>query len=261
MPVQRTSRDGSQIKVYYCGNKHGVWQAYSFAERRATLKNVVCFVDKDLDEFCAAELPARDRLFVTQFYSIENYLCTPSGVDTFLGIVVGLANDSPVKAALLAKFGESLAQFQRVMLPVLAWAVASRIRGAKIVFANVGPSLDCCIALEDFQPREKYDLVEFFQGKCIDDHELSATKAEVSHWIEILTRMEPKTWLRGKYELWFVIKFMNETWEGLAGQLLTDRRKIEKAFHLSADNVFAVLGDKLAPPLGLSEFLQKNIAA
>ena len=172
--------------------------------------------------------------------SIENYLCTRSAVNVVLDVVVGLTNDSAAKTALLEKFEESLSAFQCAMLPVFAWSVASRLKGAKLVLGNVGPNLDSCFEIDDFRPREKCDLVEHFRGTCCADAGLSANEHEIAHWVGVLGTTEPKVWLRGKYELWFTLRFLNEVWEGLVGELITDRRKIKKGFNLHQDNVFSV---------------------
>lgn len=257
----------ARINVYLCGNKDGVWSAYTFAERRSTLKNVVCFVDKDLDDFCAEALPVKDRIYVTQCYSIENHLCTRSAIDIFLNVVVGLPDTHPTREAILKEFEESLSEFQGILLPVFAWAIASRCKGMKIVFDNVGPDLSSCLEYEGFRIKEKQDICEFFRGRCrggrseSSDEDSLVNDSEVTQWKDALRSRDPKTWVRGKYELWFTLRFMNRVWAELRGQLVTDRRKVKTTLNLSPDNIFITLGDKLSPPAGLAEFLRKNIAA
>jgi hypothetical protein len=179
----------------------------------------------------------------------------------FLNVIVGLPRDSPTTSSILDKFDGCLSSFQRAMLPVFAWAVAASRAGTKIVFANVGPSLDGCFERDDFGVRARFDLVEYFRIKCAGEGDAVANAGETDLWAAIMAKLEPKMWLRGKYELWFTLGFMNEAWEGLVGYLVTDRRKIKKTLHLIPDNVFQVLGDKALPPQGLRECLRANIAA
>jgi hypothetical protein len=48
--IRSHSPEGARLFTYLCDNKAGVYYQYDQAERSGKLKNVVCFVDKDIDD-------------------------------------------------------------------------------------------------------------------------------------------------------------------------------------------------------------------
>src|SRR5437016_2126039 len=65
------------LHSYKCGNKKGVYDAYQKIRANKMLnKKVVFFVDKDLSDVLDESYPVATNIYVTDYYSIENYLVT-----------------------------------------------------------------------------------------------------------------------------------------------------------------------------------------
>lgn len=75
----------------------------------------------------------------------------------------------------------------------------------------------------------------------------------------LLSVEEYKRHLRGKFELWFLVKYINQ----LPYLLNIDRKKGERKYKyklsICTDNAVSILAPRLLIPIDIEEFLDQNI--
>jgi hypothetical protein len=126
------------LHAYVCDGKSAVIEA-----RRQMLaagyspEHCLFFVDRDYDDLFGTQVPLHDEIFLTEGYSVENYVVTAESVRLLLSDFAGFTERDPEHSEILRNFeiwcnrrGEALALF-------IAWALALRDSGTNPVFANV----------------------------------------------------------------------------------------------------------------------------
>ena len=98
------------------------------------------------------------------------------------------------------------------------------------------------------------DLVSHLENVCginsIDD-----VNSELSLVINELVNIEPKKYIRGKYELWFFIKFIEKmvfVLQSTTGESFKVRTQIGEA------NAVEILAPRVQMPKSIENFLQQN---
>ena len=62
--------------TYICGDKEGVYKAYGLVMKANRPGTFLFFVDKDLSDILNEKYLQATNIYVTEFYSIENYIVT-----------------------------------------------------------------------------------------------------------------------------------------------------------------------------------------
>jgi Protein of unknown function (DUF4435) len=215
--LKRYVAAGTLVIPYRCEGKARVYEAFSeITERIPGVRSVFFFVDKDLDDILGLPWPTDPRVFVTDVYSVENYLVARSTLTSLLRNAVRLRDVTFDEAVILHQFEEQLARFQRLMLPVMAWILIARRAGAKPNLANVS-MVDICGITGDCEVRAA-------RGKRLKALLRNAGVAETGslfrlmrHTVKELRRLPPKRIVRGKFEAWFFVEF----WKHLVRQLVS----------------------------------------
>lgn len=75
--IQKYVPDQRLIYIYNCDGKKNVCDLYAeVVKKYPKCERVLFFLDKDVDDIVGAPWPADPRIFVTECYSIENYVVT-----------------------------------------------------------------------------------------------------------------------------------------------------------------------------------------
>jgi hypothetical protein len=257
--VLSQKRKDGRVRIYYCGNKDSVWFHYEVAEKENKLRNALFFVDKDIDDLTGDSLPARSHIFVTDYYSIENYLCTEEAVRTVLQELIFLPDEGTVYADIVEHFQTGLQQLAIHLRPIFAEVIQLRRAGAKVLFSDLGDTLSPCFQMETLLPNPLPNWNEIFRVRCKYDP-TSLVAADVTAIDTSLSIMPCHTWLRGKFALWYFVQFIGNLWTSLQGRAINDRKKIKKNMELKSDNVFVVMEGRHPTPMGLEQFIVSNIA-
>jgi hypothetical protein len=256
--AQQISRNG-RLRVYLCGNKQSVWYHYQFAEQEAKLFNTVFFVDKDLDDFTGRALPVRGRIFVTDFYSVENYLCTENALLAALEQLVFLPNDGQRYEQIINTFSRGLDKLAEELRTIFCEVIALRRSNQVVSFNDLGDSLSLCFSVDDLQLNPLADWQATFRHRCKYDC-AGLSQEDLDYAASLLSSKSHNEWIRGKFALWYFIQFLNQLWDSVTGILLNDRKKIKKTVDLKADSIFLTMQGRHPYPRGLEEFLALNIA-
>lgn len=264
-PIRYSLPETWVVRFIICGNKDKVLGAHcSMDWGRFPVHGVLFFVDKDLDDLLMIEVKKAENLYVTPDYSIENQLVGRSMCECLLRDLLGFsAVPEDEMEPVLEKFDRSLVEFHSQMLEVMAVILACRRM-------NVRGELDGLEMKDLFQISEEGNVVlsnswnpdcsraEFVKEQCsflsakLDDSMLEDTCRELERC------PYPKRYIRGKYELWFLIAFVKVV-HANATKHVPSLSRVPKAHDsLGFKNAMRVLGPRGSAPECLRSFLDRN---
>jgi hypothetical protein len=256
--LRHALRPDAEIHRFICDGKAGVCYALHFAESTGRLRNAVFFVDKDLDDFVGEDIVTHERLFRTSYYSIENYIATEEAFKVIWEEHIQLPATSGAFKKALAGFRRAYRHLYTNLRPLTAWVIERRRERCDVLLANLNSGLECCFEFKDFILGSKAEFDQTFKTWCGHTSDQSTTSVVV-HIDKELRKLPPKTWVRGKFELWLFLIYTNAVWKSLVGMPISRKKKVKKTLHLSNDNIFSLVGSKIRRPDGLSEFLATNL--
>jgi hypothetical protein len=208
--VRRAAPPETRIYTYRCDGKAKVYDAFQdIVQRAPSARTVFFFVDKDLDDVVGASWPTDPRIFVTDVYSIENYLVTANAASKLASSIIRLTGVSFDHSALVAQFQHELDAFYRRVLPVMGWILTARRAGRRPNLASVDLARICSISNScQFGVRRgaRVQYLEQTTGVSLGQ----AAFRKVAAAVRELARIQPKRVVRGKFEAWFFVAFWKQ---------------------------------------------------
>lgn len=246
-------------KVYYyqSKNKNSVYHYYSKVNWTAYSKKRILFcVDKDFADILKITYPTDSNIFVTEPYSIENYLVNKNIYSRSLRELIGLENDK--KNSVLSKgFKAGLDTFYQASLLLSAYFIFHRkannpLNLQSLTFGDVFEMDD------NFTVKRKKGILKILDQKTGVNSVFNYSDIK-SIMIELGKINNPQKYVRGKYDLMYLVNCIN-----LAPKILNDQRvKGEKKYKccvsLSYTNGIAILAPRLKEPKDLKRFLTDNL--
>lgn len=253
--IQKYVPDQRMIYVYNCDGKQNVCELYGeLVKRYATCERVLFFLDKDVDDIVSAPWPADPRIFVTECYSIENYVVSRESATRYFKDFVKIRRVDVDLDAVLAHFDEELRNFHRLMLPIMAWIVIMKRAGCKVNLHDVKPSE--LLDVTDNGTRRK-------PRRCAIAYLIKVTQTTpgVATWRLLrstgreLMRLPPKSYTRGKFEAWWFVAFSQCILDGLMHVVGEANGSIKIRSQLTASTFIQLLSGGIATPARLDAFL------
>ncbi|WP_022669466.1 DUF4435 domain-containing protein [Desulfospira joergensenii] len=209
--IEQVIPDGWQIELWHAGNKDKVLDLHStFDWSRFSKNQVVFFIDRDFSTILGEELPKESNIFITEGYSIENYVVNRNTCDRLLCEIFNLSVvPKTEKDHILDLFDEQLNIFVTDLIPVMAWILVWKRSGEKpclndIFMKHIFSFNDEQITLNQ-HPKEKENIQDYIHSQCnikLDNNiDISQTEEEIRGQGNILMLT------RGKYLLWFLVEF------------------------------------------------------
>jgi hypothetical protein len=198
------------------------------------------------------------RIYVTDLYSIENYLV---GRDVVAGLyrdAIRITNVRFQIEPVLDHFDQQLARFHRLAMPIMAWIVTLRRAGLRPNLGNVDPGKlleltdDCSIRI---RPSRRLEYLMRVSGVP----SVGEVFRRVRHTCTELKRIQPKRFLRGKFELWFLVQFWKKLIKHLRGLSIEAGGRLDVKIALEEANSVAVLVEKIVVPRSLELFLGQHL--
>jgi hypothetical protein len=252
----------TKIFYYQAENKKGVYEIHSKINWSSyNKKRALFFVDKDFSDILNELYSSDTNIFVTKYYSIENYLvCKP----IFIRICRDLLHidDELFITNCYKDFEKKLNQFSVDIIPLIAWIIYHRSISSKLNLSNFKLS-DIFSIDNDLNVIKRKNC----RGKKIQSYLLDKTKIAqpLNSWKSILfycrkiSRMHSyKYYLRGKYEIWFLVLYINKLIEVINMKRGKGQPKIKMQLNLSSENAVELLGPRLRKPIDISTFLKAN---
>jgi hypothetical protein len=203
--IERFGVTSSDLFVYNCDGKESVYRAYSdVVVRYPNCIRVLFFVDKDLDDIVGRQWPADPRVFVTQVYSVENYVVGRDAMKRYFEDFAKLRRVNVSIDTALDQFECELHIFYRLIRPLMAWIISARRSGATLNLNNL--DLENLFQVTDVGIRKRRVVNRL-------DHirKMTQVNQTVPVWRQVratcveLKRMQPKRFVRGKFEAWMFI--------------------------------------------------------
>jgi hypothetical protein len=260
---------------HLCGNKKGVYDLYQLVNPRLKNKSRgLFFVDKDFSEILGEIYPSDENIYVTDYYSIENFLVSEDVLKRVLQEIYHinslelddlLAKSSLDKNSILYIFMQELKTFHLLMIPIIAWIICLKRLNIKPNLNNV--KLDKIFHLDETQLTiDKINNSGYLSRfKYLEAVFNVSTPPGV--WLQILNEarklriifdQNPKIYIRGKYELWFLICFLNKLEKRLRDELKVHKKAFSVKTQITNENAIEILGTRVYCPESLNRFLENH---
>jgi hypothetical protein len=259
--VEKFAADaGISIETIIFTGKSDVLKAWCYLEKRFP-KNprILFFVDKDHDDLLGkiSGVQTLGNLFVTQYYSVENYLVTKTALEVVLIDIWGLDSTSGVLEPICKAFEDFKKSYRLAFLPWMAWHLAARRLNHKPNIGNVKASI--LNVHDDFQVTLNWqpDMESFLESKC--HVSTSIEPIEITKATDELKKLPTKSWLRGKQEIWCFIAFLDKIVTLIDGDSEIEYAGVSSK--LNSGNVVEFLAPRLPCPSDLESFLREKFKA
>ena len=249
------------MHFYICGNKKGVYDAYDKVKGKISLKHkILFFVDKDLSDFLGEQYPEDSRIFVTEYYSIENYLVTESVLRRLFEEIYYTGENRINFDVILEKFRKETRNFNSIILHVMAWVIYCTRKGHLPILNNIRLS-NIYILNKDCEVNQgnELDLMRELEQRCQVTTQVEYEQDEDDILSELLAK-EPKTYIRGKFELSFFIKFLLCVTTAMREVIDENGHSSKVRTLITENNAIEILGPRVDIPETLDLFLEENIA-
>jgi hypothetical protein len=208
------------------------------------------FIDKDFDGLVTPKKRSAARRYVTDYYSIENFLVNTEALAIILNDLSGISNlDENYKRAL-AGFTKLESGAERLMRPLITIYMAHIRKGGPRKFGQVIMGRLFEVDAHGTITKKPKALEQFLDMAEIEISmvPLSAIRFEYKRIVGI----DKKLWLRGKCELWLFARFLKSFYKSLPG--------IKAPPALAQDMLIEPLAGRLVERASLATFLDKELA-
>lgn len=261
---------GYKIRHFICDGKDGVIAAYNEERIRKKISNrksVLFFVDKDWDDLLnITKIPQSNNFFVTEYYSFENYLVSPETIEMFWTDFYKLPQNEKL-TEVIENFQHGYSVFVKLIRPMMAWAIAQKkkeqelavIQNRKQKGLNLNNiNLNKVFELDsDLKPFKKKDSFKKIKKACGFNHKLSFDN--IKKELKKLKNLEPKQYIIGKFELWYLITFLDSLTKILTRKNQQNSERAMIKTQLTKENAIEVISGKVSYPKSLNKFLDLHL--
>lgn len=256
-PIQAAIGKDRRIFMYRCGTKKTVYdlhKAITDTERPTT--NVLFFVDKDLSDILGETWPQDDRIFVTDTYSVENYLVSRAVVERVCYDMIRLSNVEFDFEPVFQHFEDQLESFHRQAMIVMAWVIAARSLNLRPNLNNI--NMDELFTISDECTVARSRNCAGYLAKS------TGVLAPEDLWLRVLAarrridKLDPKTVIRGKFELWFLVAFARAIVNRLTSIATEVGGRVGLKVNINLHNVIETFAGTIQQPTTLQDFLNNH---
>ena len=252
---------GYRLRLVNCGNRKGVLDAVTaFQSRYKDDERVIALIDKDHSDLVPNSGSTQYKYaFQTAGYSIENYVSVPEVVRRYCVEMLGLPDLEPACDQIQAHYEQALARFQSAAIHCMAWVVAARRRGDALHLNGLDTGAifkvdDDLLGQMKISLADLYAYLEKVTGKNAPTPAVAGTAVDAV--VDELRPLDPKTWLRGKQEIWFTVAFLNAASSAIKAKGVRAGSRVQ----LTLGNALAVLSGLCDPPPALESFLTTTLS-
>lgn len=255
----------SGMREWYrvAGRRSRVLQVHSGLDwSRLDPRIVLFFVDRDLTDY-VIEAKLGDNVYVTDEYSVENYLVTEDACERVLREIYGLVNSTDAEMTELRnRFRSAVDEFCFRIAPLMAWYAVCRLCRMKPTMDAVRLETLCSVRRAVLEWSPSFDDAALIDAA--EDHtdvrlpiEESGRVGEIA--LAIRSRQPVSTCVRGKWLAWLFLRFAESVvaeWKTLCPSLPSEpRRHLE----LGRTNFVEVVGPRATCPESLKSFVKRNV--
>jgi hypothetical protein len=285
-----------KIIPYFQKGKKNVLDAYQNIDWTNYIKEkVLFFIDKDFDDFLGLDNKLDSNVFVTEYYSIENYLVTLEVFEIILKRFFGVQEQVLIDG-FLDKINIAHCNFKENLKSIISLILIYRKESKHIDLDKVKLSNYFYLLGLDFYKKKYLCIQDFNQimrnpsstktdrvkvkniktlthiiSECVED-------PSVYNYIKLFQNrkvlegcVSQKKYIRGKYEFWFLfemltnieqeIKKMNEKIRSknvLIANECDKKPLYKKRTDINANNIFDIFPPRIKIPNDIKSFLEQN---
>lgn len=268
-PHIRAINNAKQYLILICYGRLEVIKTLELIDQdgRAILKSLF-FIDKDHNEFVGVQ-KSHPRLFQTKYYSIENYLVCKDSINAYWAEYLHLSSLDSRKEGLVKRFENTYKSFEKRMLTLMALTLIGRgftSRPARKLNLN-NANLDLIFHIDFDKEQCKY-LNSAGKHFAISTNVVNyneTPKIFNKNAIETILKntfpgIEPKEIIRGKYELWFLVKYLQFIAKKLSSKVEAKATGLQRATpksNITQETAIEQLGARIRIPEDLRVFLSR----
>lgn len=253
--LRRELSDKAKLKTYVCGNKKEVFKTRERLKIRDYDDSLIFMVDKDIDDIIPVNYEEGEDVFVTDVYSIENYLVNNKAFEqlTSVGLKINLGDEQ--LDYLVRKFEHANSAFCSGISQTMAWLLCCRRQGLKVNLKNIKLT-DIIDITDDLDVNVKIsgvDLLSYLHEKSNADGEVllgSFQDAKIE-----LAEFPFEKYVRGKFHLWFLLRFYEKS------KLVLEKangNRIKTHFNMNEFTIIDFLAPRIDTPARLKNFYRST---
>ncbi len=256
-PVQLHS--GTKRTFFY--RCHGKWKLFEvFTQvtgRVGNYRHTLFFADKDLSDLIPEVYPKDSRIYVTDYYSIENYLAVTEVVERVCSDFVILKKCNLPKEKVVERFVEELSRFHVLVKPIMAWTICVRRKGLEVPLQNLKLG-EMFFFDNDLRVRRKRGALDYILQKTSIPNTPLLWK-DLRSVLRSLDVKDPKAFVRGKFETWFLVHFLKEATKHLEEAATAAGGAVQAPVRVEQSNAIALLAPYARTPESLNTFLASHL--
>ncbi len=264
-------KENIPVKYIVCNGKQNVidnyndldWQFYD-------KKRILFFIDKDFDDYIERETLNDENVFITDYYSIENYLVDEKILEKFITDNCLITSESVIQLAV-ENFKKQHKIFVKQLKMISAWMMYCRKNNFEVCFNDIKMS-------DLFKIDNDGKLIKKSLSTYRSKFEYLCDKTQSNHfniteirffYNKIKEETKPKKYIRGKYELYFMFMYLKYISENVVNEISREVKEHNKSvrgkdkivrpkstIQIKEENVFQVLYNKSKVPIKLKSFLE-----
>jgi hypothetical protein len=215
-------------------------------------KRIIIFIDRDYSRLLGDFVPEDSNIYETTYYSIENYI---SNVEILRRLINEILHyhDSNEIDKIIAKYKVELNRFVKSIKPIISWILI--IRNGKLK-ANLNMiDLGKLYSLDNNLTLIKLNVDRLAYLEKVSN--IKTPRVSLSGFKKWSTTIDSlsnyKFYLRGKFEMWFMMVFFS----GLNDYLLrTYGHNSKVKTNINQSNAIEILGPRASIPDRLGRFLK-----
>jgi hypothetical protein len=258
--ISRILSNDREIHPFWCDGKDAVIEVCSLIYNEYDYTpRVIFFVDKDLEDVLGLQFSGDERTYVTDYYSIENHVCRSEFVRCVAREFWKVQRFDLDVEEIAREFNAQHASFIKAVIPLAIVHVAAKCRGLAPNMNNVTLGKYIDVNADGVSRRRQRSLHDYLRDIGIQAAALDRSSLHVARCL--VRQLEAKVYVRGKFELWFLLVFLNLKWATLAKIGGDGRRRMRKTLNLLLQNIFTIFRGRMPEPASLTSFLQRLAAA
>ena len=250
------------VDFWPVGNKDKLQKLYALFDWGTFPRDrIAFFMDCDLSKFLGVNLPNAQNIYTTDNYSIENDCVNRLVCHRTLTEIFNLSNVEKIEMdSIIDLFSEQLDVFHHEMVPIMSWIIYWERTGKDPSLDNI--NMDHLFDFVNGQiimknkPDRALNAEEYIHQRCFIYYD---NNVDITNIItEFNDKDGPKKFIRGKYELWFLINFCNHIHQNIKtfSKTVTLPPKVHSTF--SSPNALMMIAPRTVIPVSLRIFLNRT---
>jgi hypothetical protein len=249
----------ASVRTYDCKGKPQLLALYDrIRAQYGDSDRLLFFLDKDLDDLLNIELPNDPRVFVTETYSIENYLVCEEILHRWIDEAYRFSGVTFALDPVRSQFRMQLSRFHQLCTVVMAWVLTHRKAGTRPNLSNVQCSR--LFAFDDSGSIQRSPGAIAVLDQLTGVSTSAPMLSDIRRNARKLQSHHPKSYIRGKFELWFLVAFIRNLEDLMKRVCAETGGSVRTSTVLHEANAIDLLAPRLQSPESLRTFLDRHSA-